>query len=107
MTSLILRTATRFLITLLLLFSVFLLLRGHNEPGGGFVGGLVASIAIALFAWASTIPNARRILKVDPKLLIGAGLLTAAGSGLLSLVLGQPFLTTQTASLLLPGIGSF
>jgi multicomponent Na+:H+ antiporter subunit B len=46
--SLILRTATRLLIAVLLLFSVFLLLRGHDLPGGGFIGGLVAAAAIAL-----------------------------------------------------------
>ena len=48
----IFRTAARLLMPLLLLFSVFLLLRGHNEPGGGFVGGLVAAAAFALYAIA-------------------------------------------------------
>ena len=43
MRSLILSTASRFLLSLLLVFSIFVLLRGHSEPGGGFVGGLVAS----------------------------------------------------------------
>jgi hypothetical protein len=42
MGSLILRTAARFLLPLLLLFSIFVLLRGHDEPGGGFIAGLVA-----------------------------------------------------------------
>ena len=46
MTSLILRTATRFLMPLLLLFALLLLFRGHNEPGGGFVGGLVVAARI-------------------------------------------------------------
>ena len=52
LTSPIFRTAARLLMPLLLLFSVFLLLRGHNEPGGGFVGGLVAAAAFALYAVA-------------------------------------------------------
>ena len=52
MTSLILRTATRFMLPLLLLFSVFLLTRGHNQPGGGFSGGLVAAAAYTLYALA-------------------------------------------------------
>ncbi|HOK13458.1 MAG TPA: MnhB domain-containing protein, partial [Candidatus Kapabacteria bacterium] len=45
MRSIILRTMTMYLLPLLLIFSVFLLFRGHNHPGGGFVGGLVASAA--------------------------------------------------------------
>ena len=48
--SLILRTAVRFLVPLLGLLSLFFLLRGHNEPGGGFIGGLVAAGAVALAA---------------------------------------------------------
>lgn len=93
MISLILRTAARFLHTLLLLFSIFLLLRGHNEPGGGFVGGLVAAAAFALYCIAYDVAAARRALALDPKVLLGAGLLLAAGSGLLPLGLGLPFLT--------------
>ena len=52
MQSMILSTATRYLLPLLLMFSIFLLLRGHNEPGGGFAGGLVAAAALALYALA-------------------------------------------------------
>ena len=93
MTSLILRTTTRYLLPLLLIFSVFLLLRGHHEPGGGFLGGLVVSAAVALCALAFDVPAARQVLRCDPHLLIGAGLLTAGGSGLWALLKRQPFLT--------------
>ncbi len=65
MTSLILSTATRYMLPLLLLFSIFLLLRGHNEPGGGFVGGLVAAAAFALYAIAFDVATARRTLGVE------------------------------------------
>ncbi len=95
MFSLILRTTTRFLLPLLLLFSVFLLLRGHNDPGGGFVAGLVASAAFALYAIAYDVKSARQMLRIDPKTIIGLGLSVAIGSGLLSLLRGQPFLTGQ------------
>lgn len=95
MTSLILRTATRYLLALLLLFSVFLLLRGHNHPGGGFAGGLVAAGAFALYSIAFDPGAARDLLRVDPRSLIGAGLLLALGSGLPALPAGQPFLTGQ------------
>jgi multicomponent Na+:H+ antiporter subunit B len=103
MNSLILRTATRFLVTLLLLFSIFLLLRGHNEPGGGFVGGLVAASAFVLYGMAYNVDIARRSLATDPHIFIGAGLLMALISSLVPLFSGQPFLTGQWISLRLPG----
>jgi len=93
MTSSILQTATRFLMPLLLLFAVFLLQRGHNEPGGGFVGGLVVASAFVLYSIAYGVSASRRALLVDPSTLLGAGLLVAAGSGVPALLLGQPFMT--------------
>ncbi|MEN9934804.1 MAG: Na(+)/H(+) antiporter subunit [Chloroflexota bacterium] len=103
MDSLILRTATRFLVTLLLLFSIFLLLRGHNEPGGGFIGGLVAAGAFVLYGLAYDEAAARRALRLDTRALIGIGLLVAIGSGLIPTLLGQPFLTGVWGYLPLPG----
>ena len=93
MTSLILRTATRFLMPLLLLFALFLLFRGHNEPGGGFVGGLVVAAAFVLYAIAYGVGAARRALLVDPSTLLGTGLLVALGSGIPAVLRGRPFLT--------------
>jgi len=104
-TSLILSTATRFLLPLLLMFSIFLLLRGHNEPGGGFVGGLVGAAAFALHAIADSVAATRRLLIIDPRALIGTGLLIAAGSGAGSLILRQPFMTGQWGSLEVPTLG--
>jgi len=93
MDSLILRTATLFLLPLLLLFSVFLLIRGHNEPGGGFVGGLVAAGAVALYAIAYDVASARRVLRVSLQALVATGLLLALSSGLWANAAGNPFLT--------------
>lgn len=105
MISIILRTATQFLITLLLLFSVFLLLRGHNEPGGGFVGGLVAASAYALHALAYDVASTRVVLRFAPRSFIGVGLVIAVISGLLPLLFGRPFLTGLWAEIELPGGG--
>lgn len=92
--SLILRTTTRILTPLLLLFSLFALFRGHNEPGGGFVGGLLAAAALALYAIGFGVAEARLLLRVRPQTLIGVGLFTAVASALLSpIFLGQPFMT--------------
>jgi len=93
MDSLILRTAARIITPLQLTFSVILLLRGHNEPGGGFIGGLVAACGIALHGIAFDTPAARRLLRVPPQRLIAAGLLCAVLSGLPGLWLGLPFMT--------------
>jgi multicomponent Na+:H+ antiporter subunit B len=105
MTSLILSTATRYLLPLLLLFSIFLLLRGHNDPGGGFAGGLVAAAAFALYAIANGVAAARRVLSVTPGTLIGGGLLVAVSSGLLPVLLGQPFMTGLWDKRPIPVIG--
>lgn len=93
MKDLILRCAARFLLPLMLLFSVFLLLRGHDAPGGGFAGGLVAASAFTLLALAEGVDAARRLLKADPRTLAGVGLLAALGSGLPGLFAGRPFLS--------------
>jgi multicomponent Na+:H+ antiporter subunit B len=77
---------------------VFLLLRGHNEPGGGFVGGLVAAAAFALYLISHGVDSARRALPVQPMTMMGAGLLIAALSGVPAVLRGQPFLTAQWAS---------
>jgi multicomponent Na+:H+ antiporter subunit B len=100
--SLILKTATRYLLPLLLILSVYLLLHGHNEPGGGFVGGLVAAAAFALYTIAYGVGEARRILRVDPKVLIGLGLLAALLSGCIALFSREPFLTGLWSEVGLP-----
>jgi multicomponent Na+:H+ antiporter subunit B len=93
LTSLILGTATRLLMPLLLLFSIFLLLRGHNSPGGGFAGGLVAAAAFVLYSIAANVPTTRLALRFEPQNFIGFGLLCAIFSGLPALLFGQPYLT--------------
>jgi multicomponent Na+:H+ antiporter subunit B len=103
MSSLILRTAARYLMVLLLLFSVFLLARGHNQPGGGFAGGLVAAAAFVLYGLAYGVAAARAALRAAPHALIGVGLLTALTAGLLPVLAGRPLLTGLWGYLPMPG----
>lgn len=103
--SLILRSAARLLVPLLLLFSVFMLLRGHDEPGGGFIAGLIASLSFALYMFAYDVPATRSLLRIDPRNLLGVGLFFAAASGLIGAFRDQPFFTSQWWPLALPGIG--
>lgn len=105
MTSLILRTASGLLQPVLLLYSIYLLVAGHNGPGGGFAGGLVAASAFALHALAHDARSARRSLGADPRTILGMGLFVAAVSGLLGLVLGRGYLTGFWYELPLPGGG--
>lgn len=95
MNTLILRTTSRFLFTLLILLSLFLLLRGHNEPGGGFIGALVAVGAYALYALAHGLAAARKLLPVAPLRLVGVGLLVALLSALPALFAGRPFMAGE------------
>ena len=91
--SLILQTATRFLLPLQLLFSIFLLLRGHNEPGGGFIAGLVAAGAIALYLFSFNIEETKELIRFSPHDIFGLGLFLALVAGLPPLFLDMPYFT--------------
>ena len=95
MQSLILTTATRLLVALLLVFSVYALLRGHNLPGGGFIGGLIGATAFILYTIATSVEEAQAALRIDPANLAMAGLGVAALGGIGAAFAGQPFFTGQ------------
>jgi len=106
MDSVILKTATRLISALMLVFSFFLLLRGHNLPGGGFIGSLVAATAFALYAIAFGPASVRQALRVEPMKLSIAGLGIALVAGLLALLEGAPFLTGVWNKIELEGGGT-
>lgn len=93
MRSTILQTASKYLLPILLLFSIFLLLRGHYYPGGGFVGGLVASIAFVLHSFAYGTDNTLKILRYQPLTFIPLGLAIATLSMFLPVFFGLPVMT--------------
>jgi multicomponent Na+:H+ antiporter subunit B len=93
MISLIFRTATRYMFPPLLVFSIYLLLRGHHYPGGGFVGGLFAGASFSLYALAFGVEAARKLLRIDPRDITAAGLALALLSGIPALMNGDVFLT--------------
>lgn len=82
--SLILRVSAPLLLWVALAVSLYLLVRGHNEPGGGFVGGLVASVGLVFHAIARGQAEALRLMRLPPATWCGIGLLLAVGSGLLA-----------------------
>lgn len=106
MKSVILKTASSYLLPLLLLFSVFVLLRGHNLSGGGFVGGLIASIAFVLNAFAHGFDKAQDIFRKNPGFLIPIGLLLCFLMGVLPMFLHGPFMKGLWFNQSIPVIGS-
>jgi multicomponent Na+:H+ antiporter subunit B len=93
MNTLILRTVAPPITALMLVFSVFVLLRGHNEPGGGFIGGLIAASALAIYGIPFGVSAVRRAIRFHPMAIAGFGLLLATLSGVVSVFLGVPFMT--------------
>ena len=92
MNTLIARTIAPVLTALMLLFSVFVLLRGHNEPGGGFIGGLIAASALAIFGIIKGTGAVRRAIVFHPLSIAGAGLLMSSLAGLISILFAVPFM---------------
>ncbi|SOE00547.1 Na+/H+ antiporter subunit A [Blastococcus haudaquaticus] len=103
--SVILEVITRILFHTILVFSLFLLFSGHNEPGGGFAGGLVAGLALVLRYLAGGRYELGEAAPVDPGLLLGAGLLFAGGTGVAGLLLGADVLQTAILQTTLPVLG--
>ncbi|RCW70611.1 Na(+)/H(+) antiporter subunit B [Saliterribacillus persicus] len=90
---LILRTMTVLIAFILFGFAVYLLLAGHNAPGGGFIGGLMTAAAILLMYMAYGTTTANKILPINYRILITVGLIIAVGTGVGSFIFGQPFMS--------------
>ena len=102
----ILQITVDWLQPLLLLFSLFLLLRGHNAPGGGFSGGLVAGAAFILAALARGTSHVREQLPCSAGFLVRLGLVLGFVAAILPLLLGQPAFTGLWIEPKLPVIGT-
>lgn len=103
----IMQTLTRLLFPLILIVAVFIFIRGHNLPGGGFIAGLIAAVALIVQYLANGIAWTGERLKFDMHWVIGLGLLMATMTGLVSLGLGYPFLTTTFTYITWPVVGKF
>lgn len=99
MNSLILKTATRYIFPLLILVAIFLLLRGHHEPGGGFIAGLVASCAVVLVLLAWDVERARQVVRFPALSYMAFGLLLVVVSGSAGAITGEAFLTGKWITL--------
>ncbi len=90
--SFIFRSVVRFLFFLVNVFALYLLLRGHNLPGGGFIAGLASAISLILLSLGIGLAELHRVMRFDPMRLATAGLALALGTGLIPVGMGRPFL---------------
>lgn len=95
MRSVIFETGARLLVALIFVFSLFMLLRGHNLPGGGFIGGLLGAVSFIVYSFAKGSAEARKALHVAPEVISGVGLGIALLAGLFSFFMGDPLFTGQ------------
>ncbi|MCB1802107.1 MAG: monovalent cation/H+ antiporter subunit A [Gammaproteobacteria bacterium] len=103
----ILASFSRLLLPLALLVAIFILLRGHNLPGGGFIAGLITAVALITQYLANGIAWTRSRMRPHLHPMIGIGLLIATATGLASWVFGYPFLTSTFTHVHWPVVGEF
>ena len=104
--SVVLETTVRLIFHTVLVFSLYLLFAGHNQPGGGFVGGLVAGTAFVLRYVSGGRAGLQAAVPFEPSLPLGSGLVLAALTGVLAWPLGAQFLESGKLALELPVLGT-
>jgi multisubunit Na+/H+ antiporter MnhB subunit len=97
--------AVRLLFPAVMVGSIYLLFAGHNQPGGGFAGGIVAGVAVALRYVAGGIDEVRRLSHARPWTVLGAGLLIATLTALVPVLAGGALLETGEVAVDLPVLG--
>lgn len=105
--SYIFKTIVRFSFFVINVFAIYLLLRGHNLPGGGFIGGLATAISFLLLSLAIGVEDLHRVMRVDPVRVAGAGLGLATATSAAPLVVGKPFLEHFNFHFTVPLLGEW
>jgi multisubunit Na+/H+ antiporter MnhB subunit len=95
-----------FLFFVINVFAVYLLLRGHNHPGGGFIGGLASGMSLVLLGLAVGVERMQQVLRFDPVRIAAVGLLIATTSAAMPMLWGDPFLTQYNMKLGSFGLGT-
>lgn len=103
--SLVLEVTTRLVFPTMMVLSVYFFFSGHNAPGGGFAGGLIAGLALVLRYLAGGRYELGEAVPIDAGKILGLGLTLSAGTALMSLFLGAPALSSATLEFTLPIVG--
>lgn len=104
-TDVYLQTATKILVFMIMTFSIYVLFAGHNNPGGGFIGGLITASALVLLYIAFDLQTVQEVIPVDYKKLAATGVIVSVLTGVGSLVLDVPFLSQTFKYVELPFLG--
>lgn len=102
---LLVHTIARVVAFIVLAFSIFIMLAGHNAPGGGFIGGLMTASAFLILYISFGMEKMEKVIRVDFTKIIGLGMFFAIGTGLNSLLFEDPFLTHYFDNFQLPILG--
>lgn len=102
---LMIHTITRIVTFIVLAFSVYLFFAGHNNPGGGFIGGLMTASALVLLYLGFDLKSIKKALPFNYTVIIAIGLLTAIMTGVSSMLFGYPYLTQFFGYYQLPILG--
>ncbi len=105
MSSILVRTAIKLIFPLVLMFAAYTALKGHNEPGGGFIGGLMAAVAFLLFRMANGRKALVKLMPFHPRNLVAVGLGLALATAIAPLFFGKPMLTSLVIDELSIGMG--
>jgi multisubunit Na+/H+ antiporter MnhB subunit len=105
MISMILATVSRLALRVLMVFAIYLMLRGHNAPGGGFIAGLMTAAAILMMYVAWNSDYVRTTIRVNYRVLLSVGLLLCGSSGFIALTYGVVFMEHRMWEFSLPLIG--
>lgn len=103
--SVVLGTTVNLVFHTIVVFSAYLLFAGHNQPGGGFVGGLTAGVALVLLYVAGGPAALRRALPVEPSVPLGLGLVLSCSTGLVALLVGGDYLESAYRTFSVPLLG--
>lgn len=105
MNSVILQIASRYVRGLLIIFAVIALLRGHNFPGGGFIGGLLAGLSVVFKGYAYSVNQIKENMKLTPEIYIGSGLSAILLSVIPGIIRKEQFMTGVWYRIFLPLLG--
>ncbi|GBG10932.1 MULTISPECIES: Na(+)/H(+) antiporter subunit B [Paenibacillus] len=101
----ILQTAAKILVFIIMIYSIYILFAGHNNPGGGFIGGLITASAIMLLYLAFDVETVGEIIPLDFKIIGAVGVMLALLTGFGAVLFGVPFLTQVYQYVNLPLLG--